>query len=181
VKDKMQNTIKLTLATISFALITGCATSPVVVNSADPMTQLSASNFAVKPGLAKVYFVGGQTGSGMSLKVAMAGGAQLIVDGNKVGQIDRGDVMVLDVVPNTYNFSWQYPSGDSKMNFLKRQVKAGDVVILQANWNTGGAALGLIGAAMSPAQYQINEVGDRGIVAGKRFVKPSTCPTSICN
>ena len=177
----MKNTIKLSLTTITFALLAGCATSPVVVNFADPMTQQSAANFEIKPGLAKVYFVGGKTGSSMSLKVAMAGGAQLIVDGNKVGQIDRGDVMVLDVVPNTYNFSWQYPSGDSKMNFFKRQVKAGDVLILQANWDTGGAGLGLIGLAVSPAEYQINEVGDRGIVSGKRFIKPLTCPTNICN
>jgi hypothetical protein len=177
----MKSVIKLSLVASAAVILTGCATAPVSVNTADSITQQSAANFAVKPGSAKVYFVGGQTGSGMSLKVAMAGGAQLIIDGNKVGQIDRGDVMVLDVVPNTYNFSWQYPSGDSKMNFLKRQVKAGDVVIIQANWNTGGAGFGLIGAALSPPEYQINEVGDRGIVSGKRFVKPTTCPSTICN
>jgi hypothetical protein len=88
--------------------------------------------------------------------------------------------MVMDVMPKQYNFSWQYPSGDSKMNFLSKSLKAGDVVILQADWNTGGAGFGLIGLAVAPAQYQITEVFDRSVVSGKRFVSPTTCPSSIC-
>jgi hypothetical protein len=130
--------------------------------------------------MSKVYFVGGKTGSGISLKVAMAGGATFIVDGNPVGQIDKNDVMVLDVVPKQYSFSWQYPSGDSKINFVSRALKAGDVVILQANWNTGGAGFGILGMAAAPAQYELTEVFDRSLVMGKRFVKPTNCPSSIC-
>jgi hypothetical protein len=83
-------------------------------------------------------------------------------------------------VPKKYNFSWQYPAGDSKMNFLSKDLKAGEVLILQANWNTGGAGFGLLGMMAAPAQYEISEVTDRSLLSGKRFVSPTSCPTSIC-
>jgi hypothetical protein len=176
----MKKIIQYTLAVISIAIISGCASKPINVNLADPMTQQSASSFSVKPGSAKVYFVGGIQGSSISMKVAINPGAELIIDGNKMGPIDKGDVMVVDVVPSTYNFSWTDPL-DAKMVPITKQLNAGDVVILQANFNTGGMGFGLIGMAVAPPEYQIKEVFDRGLVVGKRFVKPTTCPQKICN
>lgn len=176
--DKMKNNLKLCVIFFSFALAS-CAT-PVIVNPADPTTQQAAVSFTVKPETAKVYFVGGRTGSGMSLKVAMVGGAEFIVNGTGLGQIDRGDALVVDLAEGTYNFSWRYPAGDSKMNFLEKQVKAGDIVILQADWNTGGSGFGFIGAALAPAEYQISEIYDRTVLTGKRFVVPINCSPTIC-
>ena len=172
---------KKVLASVTTLLvISGCASTPIAVNPTNQVQQQAAYSFSAKPGMAKVYFVGGKTGSGISLKVAMAGGAFFIIDGSRVGQIDKNDVMVMDVVPKQYNFSWQYPSADSKMNVLSKSLKAGDVVILQANWNTGGAGFGILGMAAAPAQYEISEVFDRSLVSGKRVVSPTTCSSSIC-
>ncbi len=173
------NIRKISITFVATTALLGCATQ-VAVNPADTTSTQEANSFATKPGMAKIYFVGGKTGSGISIKVDMAGGAQFIVDGNQVGQIDKNDVLVMDVLPKTYSFSWQYPSGDSKMQFLSRRVNAGDVVILQANWNTGGAGFGLIGAAVAPAGYQITEISDRSVVMSKRVVKPTSCPSAIC-
>jgi hypothetical protein len=176
----MKKILQYTLAVIAITVISGCASKPINVNLADSMTQQSASSFSVKPGSAKIYFVGGIQGSSITLKVAINPGAEFIIDGNKVGPIDKGDVMVLDVVPSTYNFSWTDPL-DAKMIPITKQLKDGDVVILQANFNTGGMGFGLIGMALSPPEYQIKEVFDRELVARKRFVKPTNCPQKICN
>jgi hypothetical protein len=164
----------------SVVSLSGCASKPVNVNVADSLTQQSASSFTVIPGSAKVYFVGGVQGSSISLKVEISPGAELIIDGNKVGPIDKGDVMVLDILPNTYNFSWSGPL-DAKMTTLNKKLQGGDILILQANFNTAGMGFGLIGAALAPPEYQLKEVFDQGLIKNKRFVKPTSCPQKICN
>ncbi len=166
-------------ATITiFLSLIGCATN-VSVMQADPQKQQQAMSFSAKPNTAKVYFVGGKTGN--MIKTSMAGGAILFIDGIRIGQIDRNDVMVFDLKPKQYSFAWQYPSGDSQMQFLQRDVKAGDVIILEATWNTGGAGLGLLGLMASPAKYEIKETYDRSLVMGKRITTPQSCPPTICN
>lgn len=67
------------------------------------------------------------------------------------------------------------------MQFLQRDVKAGDVIILEATWNWGGLPFGLIGLMISPAKYEINETYDRSLVMGKRVVMPQSCPNTLCN
>jgi hypothetical protein len=158
--------------------LTGCAAN-VSVMQADQSNQQQALSFSTKANSAKVYFVGGKTGN--MIKTSMAGGAILFIDGIRIGQIDRNDVMVFDLKPKQYSFAWQYPSGDSQMQFLQRDVKAGDVIILEATWNTGGAGLGLLGLMASPAKYEINETYDRSLVMGKRVVVPQSCPQTLCN
>jgi hypothetical protein len=160
------------------SLLSACATNEIIVNPADPISQQAAQSFQSNPGQARVYFVGGKTGSGLQLKADMIGGAFFIIDGNKVGQINKNDVMVLDVLPKQYSFSWQYPPADSKTNFLIKNLNAGDVLILQANWEPG--SLPLIDLISVPGGYMIKEIYDRGILSGKRFVKPTTCPSAIC-
>jgi len=164
---------------LAVGMLVGC-TAPLNTKVADPTAASDAHSFRTKPGLAKVYFVGGRMGASMTLKADMPGGAMLLIDGNHVGQMDKNEVLVVDVVPKQYNFSWKYPAGDSQMQFLSRQVNAGDILILQANWNTGGSGFGLIGLAVSPAKYEINVVTNRGLVEGKRVVSHTSCPTSIC-
>jgi len=158
-------------------LISACATNVSVI-PADANKQQQALSFTPNPKAAKFYFVGGKTGN--LIKTSMAGGAILYIDGVRVGQIDRNDVMVTDLIPKQYSFSWQYPSGDSQMQFIQRDVKAGEVIILQANWNTGGAGLGLLGLMVSPAKYELNETYDRSLIMGKRVIVPQSCPNTIC-
>jgi hypothetical protein len=168
-------------------VLSGCATA-VIVNPADSETIQAANTFAPKEGMAKVYFLGGKTGTAISFPAKMVGGAILVVDGNQVGPIDKNDVMVLDVVPNEYNFSWQYPrtgnvltEATGEMKFLTKQLSAGDVLILQAYHFTGGGGFAFgLGNLISPPEFRISEVYDRALVMGKRFVKPITCPNTIC-
>lgn len=168
------------LAVAAILLITtGCATN-IAVMQADPQKQQQAMSFSTNANSAKVYFVGGKT-KGHIIKQQINGGAILFIDGVRIGQIDKNDVMVFDLKPKQYSFAWQYPAGDSQMQFLQRDVKAGDVIILEATWNLGGAGFGLIGLMVSPAKYEINETYDRSLVMGKRVVMPQSCPNTLCN
>lgn len=158
--------------------LSACATNVPVI-PADPNKQQQALSFTPSANSAKLYFVGGQTGN--MIKTSMPGGAILFIDGVRVGQIDRNDVMVMDLKPKKYSFSWQYPSGDSQMQFLQRDVEIGEIIILKADWNTGGASLGLLGMLASPAKYELTETYDKSLVMGKRVIVPQSCPPTICD
>lgn len=172
----MRSIYKLTMLAL-ITLLSACATNVSVI-PADQNKQQQAMSFNTNPKAAKVYFVGGKTGN--MIKTSMPGGAILFIDGIRVGQIDKDDVMVFDLKPKQYSFAWQYPSGDSQMQFLQRDVKAGDIVILEATWNTGGAGLGFLGMMASPAKYELKETLDRTLVMGKRVIVPQSCPNTIC-
>lgn len=152
-------------------LLTGCAT-PVNVLIADFGTQQSAANFQSTPGKARVYFIGGRMGNAISLPVNMVGGAELAINGFPIGQIDKNDVLVADITPGDYTFSWKYSSGDSTTEFVQKRVSASDIVLLQARWFTGGIVI--------PGKYEISEVFDRALFTNKRVVLPTRCPNSIC-
>jgi predicted small lipoprotein YifL len=178
--------MKHVLCSVSFIIVvlslTGCAT-PVMVSPADLEATNQAKTFQTKPGLAKVYFLGGKQGYSITpeaLKPKVANGAIFLIDGNRVGQIEQNDVLVVDVIPKQYTFGWQYPPGDAQIQFLTRQVNAGDVLILQADLNMGGGAFGLIGLAINPMKYEITEQTNRGLVVTRRVVSHSGCPVTIC-
>lgn len=172
---KATNTILIIVVSV---LLSACAANVSVI-PADATKQQQALSFTPNPNSAKVYFVAGKSGN--LIKTSMPGGAILFIDGIRVGQIDRDDVMVLDLKPKQYSFAWQYPSGDSQMQFVQRDVKAGEVIILEAVWDTGGAGFGLIGLLVSPAKYQLSETYDKSLVMGKRIIVPQSCPNTICD
>lgn len=162
---------------ISFTLLVGCASAPINVRPADPQAANDAYSFKTKPGLAKIYFIGGQMGFSLTpnaLKPTIAG-AILLIDGNVVGQIDKNDVLVVDVVPKQYNLSWQMPANDSQTQFMNRQLKDGDILILQANW-----FLPAFGGFSGPPRYDLVEIFDRSQVMSKRVISHTSCPNSIC-
>jgi len=163
---------KICFLSLFFLVVAGCASVPVNVLIADFETQQSAANFQSTPGKARVYFVGGRMGNAISLPVNMVGGAELAINGFPIGQIDKNDVLVADITPGDYTFSWKYSSGDSTTEFVQKRVSGSDIVLLQATWFTGGIA--------TPAKYEISEVFDRALFANKRIVLPTRCPNSIC-
>jgi predicted small lipoprotein YifL len=80
--------MKQVLYSVSFIIVflslTGCAT-PVVVSPADQEATNQAKTFQTKPGLAKVYFLGGKQGTSLTpeaLKPRVASGAIFLIDGN---------------------------------------------------------------------------------------------------
>ena len=52
--------------------------------------------------------------------------------------------------------------------------------MLQASNFTGGGEFGAIGMLLSTPEYRITEIYDRTFVMEKQFVKPATCPSTIC-
>ena len=172
----MKRYFSYVLPLLIMTALVGCAT-PINVRMADPTAASEAYGFKTKAGTAKVYFVGGKMGFSITpeaLRPTVAG-AILLINGNIVGQIDKNDVLVVDVVPNQYNFSWQNVHNDSQTQFVNRQLKEGDVLILQANH-----ILPAFGGFSGPPKYELVEQVDRSLVMGKRVVSQTSCPVTIC-
>jgi hypothetical protein len=174
----MKRYLSYALPFLTVGMLVGCAATPISVRMADPTAANEAYTFKTKPGLAKVYFVGGTLGTVITpsaLKPSITGGAVFFIDGNRVGQIDKNDVLVVDVVPKQYNFSWQYPANDQQTQFVNRQLNAGDIVILQGN-----SIMPVLGGFGGPFKYELLEQADRSLVMGKRVVSHTSCPATIC-
>ena len=172
----MKRYLSYVLPMLAVGMLVGCAT-PINVRMADPNTASEAYAFKTKPGNAKVYFVAGKMGFTITPEAMRpnVAGAILLINGNIVGQIDKNDVLVVDVVPNQYNFSWQNAHNDSQTQFVNRQLKAGDVLILQANH-----ILPAFGGFSGPPKYELVEQIDRSLVMGRRVVSQTSCPATIC-
>ena len=175
-EKKMKKFLTYALPLVVVSALVGCAT-PINVRTADPTTASEAYAFKTKPGNAKVYFVAGKMGFTITPEAMRpnVAGAILLINGNIVGQIDKNDVLVVDVVPNQYNFSWQNAHNDSQTQFVNRQLKAGDVLILRANH-----ILPTFGGLSGPPKYELLEQADRSLVTGKRVVSHTSCPATIC-
>jgi hypothetical protein len=119
-------------------------------------------------------------GTSYSLNVQMPGGASFEVNGRVVGRIEKSDVLMLDLKPGKHLFSWKYDSDDAKRMPIERELKAGEHLILQARFNTGGAGFGLFGLAANPAEYQLEVVTDTSVFADKKFISSSSCPSDLC-
>jgi hypothetical protein len=137
-------------------------------------------NDSLDPRLARIFFLGGKMGTSYSLNVQMPGGASFEVNGKVVGRIEKSDVLMLDLKPGKHLFSWKYDSDDAKRMPIERELRAGESLILQARFNTGGAGFGLFGLAASPAEYQLEVVTDTSVFAEKRFISSSSCPLELC-
>lgn len=167
-------TIKnVAVTALTCLLVAGCA-APVTNSFAPAMLQANSLPEQLKPSAneAKVFFVPGRTGSKYGLKVSMVPGAQFLINGNVVGQIGRDTVLAINVIPGSYSFAWRYPSADARMNFLQSQLKAGDVLILQADY---------MFQFIGPADYQLTSISDIGAVIGKQAIGPMGCPATLCN
>jgi len=137
-------------------------------------------NDSLDPRLARVFFLGGKMGTSYSLNVQMPGGASFEVNGKVVGRIEKSDVLILDLKPGKHLFTWKYDADDAKRIPIERELKAGESLILQARFNTGGAGFGLFGLAASPAEYQLEVVTDSSVFAEKRFISSPSCPLELC-
>lgn len=168
----LQKMIKLLSISVLPIAVVGCATAPSV-NSMQTTMQNNSLPTEIRPpsGQAKVFFVGGRTGSTYGLKVSMAAGAVFLVNGNPVGQLEKNTTLEINVIPGSYSFAWRYPSADAKIEFLNAQINAGDVLILQADY---------IFQLFGPAEYKLARMQDPSLVMNKQRLKPMTCPESFC-
>ena len=94
--------------------------------------------------------------SSTSLKVP----ADFLVDGETVGSINKGEMLVVEVAPGSHQFSWAERSdGDSASRVmpLQRSVKPGEILYLKANLNMryGGAFGGIVGLMIDPPRDEL--------------------------
>ena len=105
--------------------------------------------------------------------------------GKIVGSKNKEDVLVFQVKPGKYDFSWNVRSTDPIDKNATPQVmsiilKRGEIVVLQGDYSLGGAAMfGLIGGMVSPPKTWLLRA-ERNEIQGKTVVLPQTCEPNVC-
>lgn len=159
-------------------------TTPAIVTKADAETAQKAMAFEVPNDRAKVYFVNGII-MGNMFKMKHQYPSDFIVDGKTIGSKNKEDVLVFELKPGKYDFSWNVRSTDpidknANPQVMSTILKGGEVVILQGDYSLGGAAMfGLIGGMVSPPKTWLSKA-DRSEVLGKSIVMPQTCEAQLC-
>jgi hypothetical protein len=159
-------------------------TTPAITAKADDATTQSASNFSVQKDRAKVYFVNGKIAGNM-FDMKHQYPSDFMIDGKVIASKNKEDVLVFELRPGKYDFSWNVRSTDpidknTAPQSLQTILTAGDILILRGDYNMGGAAgFGLIGAMIStPKTYLFK--AERSDVQGKNVVVPQSCVETIC-
>jgi hypothetical protein len=129
------------IAALFVTFLSGCAAPKVANIPVNPVEAAEALSFTTKPGLAKVYFIGGTMGFGAFTDPEIFGG-DLFVNGVNVAKTNRGEAAVLDIAPGTYTFTFQ-PRGDDSSNLipLVRMVSKSEVIMFRADTKMPKAAL----------------------------------------
>jgi hypothetical protein len=176
------NTFKRLIIFVAALSMVACAT-PAVVLKSDPETARQASAFEVKADRAKVYFVSGKI-VGNIFGMSHSYPSDLYVNSQLVGSKNKEDVMVFELAPGIYNFSWNVRSTDpidkkTEPRQFEKSLKAGEVVVLRGDWDPSGTALGLLGAMIAPPKTEIRQA-ERSEISNKSFVLPQSCNVKLC-
>ena len=178
----MKNNINLIFYTLLSILFFGCAV-PAKVYKADIETEAQAVNFEVSGDKGKIYFIAGvQTFALYDIKMKMP--MDIFVDNNNIGSMNSEDVMVFEIQPGLHDFSWNPRHNDplmknTKMEPLTIDVQPENIYVLQGDLSPGGgAAFGLIGAAIAPPTTHTIQA-DKEKISGLNVVIPQNCG-SIC-
>lgn len=138
----------------------------------------NAANFVVSQGNAKVYLVGGKMGYGSFMDPTIPG-AELVINNVSIVKFGKDEVGVVDVRPGNYNFTWKDINNEGKAEILSKQLSAGEILILRADFKMGGASL-FLGPLAASASNRISEVSDRSSIKNKKLVIATNCPEVIC-
>lgn len=99
--------------------------------------------------------------------------ADVFIDDVKIGSVNPGEVMVMDIVPGNHVFRWQEfnrtPGWMVTITPLQLNVAGGTVLFLSTNITKG--------AAMEGGVIDVTKVV---IARDVRVVRPSSCPPTIC-
>ncbi len=175
------NTLHRSTLVVSLVFfIVGCA-APRVYNTVatDVATTQAASTFSPQQGYSKVYFSAGTQGFGAFTDPKIWGG-EFFIDGINVGQINQNEVLVIDVIPNTYTFTFSpHNNSDATRQPLTKSLAAGSILILRADLKMGFMGL-LLGPLAASGAATLTESEDKRLVIGRGFVAPSNCPVKFC-
>lgn len=132
-----------------------------------------AQNFAATPdlekavraetpppeGKARVLFLAGEA-SALGFEYDMKNAATFLVNGQSVGGVNKGEMLVVDLAPGSYDFGWDVSmSGSSgvKVVPLHRELKAGEILYLGGDYDSRyGGAFGIIGFMVDPPRSQLS-------------------------
>lgn len=162
--------------------LTGCMprATPVV---ATPDYETSVRTITTPPpDRARVYIVSGKTPSGSLFgspyRVHGISG-DIYADGVKIGSLNPGEVMVVDMVPGKHVFYWHYlnQSGGPllKSDRLERDLPGGALLVMSTD-------IGMFNLMMNPSTMSTEEFVARGntIPPDMKVVRPGSCPPTIC-
>ena len=164
--------------------LTGCAADNVKLVGRETS---GYTNYDVPAGTARIYFANGiMLPDPDNKKYVNRYRPKVFINGTRVGQVQKTEVMVIDVPPGEYSVSWSTgKSFDSTAPNELVQLKVGDFIILRGNYEEGfSGAFGLIGLAIDSAKgtqkNQLERVKEKIQIDPNDLVLPSSCPDSIC-
>lgn len=103
----------------------------------------------------------------------------IYADGVKIGSLNPGEVMVVDMVPGKHVFYWHYlnQSGGPllKSDRLERDLPGGALLVMSTD-------IGMFNLMMNPSTMSTEEFVARGntIPPDMKVVRPGSCPPTIC-
>jgi hypothetical protein len=174
---------KIILSSVLSLSLIAC-TTPAVVQKADSDVENKAKSFQVDSNKSKIYFINGKMTSGL-FNPTHSYPSDLAINDIVIGSMNKENVLVVDLLPGTYEFYWLPRSTDmidkkSVPQKTKLKVDAGQVLVLQGDYSMGGAAyFGLLGSMVSPPTTSI-VVASREDIKNKVVVSPQNCKPSIC-
>ena len=177
----MKNNINVILYTVLSILFVGCAV-PAKVYKADTETEAQAVNFEVSEDKGKIYFITGVHRSPL-IDIKLKDPMDIYVKDQNIGSMNHKDVMVFELEPGLYDFSWKPRTNDplkanTELKPLTIDIQAKQIYVLQGNYSQGGTGFGLIGGAIVPPTAHTIQVSKEKI-SGLNVVIPQNCG-SIC-
>ena len=163
--------------------LVGCVTKAQVINADSDMVS-RAKLFKTSSGNARIYFVGGKL-IGNMFGMRHSSSSDIYVNSQLIGSMNKDDVMVFELKPGVYSFSWNVRSTDpiekkTEPQVFEYRLGDGDVIVLRGDFDLGGAAaFGLIGSLFSPPKTEIKKAS-RDDIENRNVVVPQQCPENIC-
>ena len=169
------------LMSILVITLTGCAAKvPTVAHSA--ADTIEYKTFSAPSHSSRIYFLNGiTTGPGPDIPLRHGFSSELLIDGVMVGHVNKSDVLVFDVQPSEYTFSWRPTvDHDAESDALQITTMPGQIIVLRSVFNSGGSGFGLVGSLISPPSTELQHSTDTAGIKGLEFVTALDCPVNIC-
>ena len=170
-------------------ILNGCTTAAIVKKASNATIEKATSFKGVKDRV-KVYFIQGIDRDNLLWTMKHSLPSDIYINGMKIGSKYEDDVMVIDLKPGQYDFSWTARSTDiidkkAIPQILKKNLIGGDIMILQSDYDRGAAArLGLIGNLLgSPPKFwfvEVNIDSAKSEITGNNIVVPQDCNPELC-
>ncbi|HUD50312.1 hypothetical protein [Parvibaculum sp.] len=146
------------LLLLTFLVLAACATPAKNFAAAPDLEQAVRADTPPFDGKARVLFLAGEV-SAFGFEYDMKNAANFLVNSQSVGGINKGEMLVVELAPGSYDFGWDVSmSGDSgvKVIPLHKELKAGEILYLGGKYDTRyGGAFGIVGVLVDPPRAEL--------------------------